>query len=297
MIEEKQMDQNRTILRWSVTAVMTVILAGTILRLNLNLREPVVLQQYTEYPLAAEAGAETMEYLSLRIFQNRQDESTPVSVHFPENSTLEAVSTSLGSDSPWIYGPAEEPGQGVGLYRVATYYFKVLRTEKSQEDQILTQARIRFSDGSTMVKSLGKIVLYAEKENEAHPISMYQSESDSQGAFKSKGYAETDLEIHQISSPILDEVAAHFDLTLNGQKLQEEMSFRIRETGTLTLEAVPKRGNSNKSPYMQIRFFPRIQYSDASGEKREFTEPFLTVEPWSFDYWDMLKYLHEQGAI
>lgn len=297
MIEEKNMDQNRTILRWSITAVLAVVLAGTILRLNLNLREPVVLKQYTEYPLATEAGAETMEYLSLRIIQNRQEESTPMSVHFPENTTLEAVSTSLGTDSPWISGPAEEPGLGIGLYRVVTFSFKILRTEKSNEDQILTQARIRFSDGSTAVESIGKIVLYAEKEDEPHPISMYQSESDGRGAFKSKGYVETDMEIYRISSPILDDVAAYFDLTLNGQKLHNEMSLRLRETSMLTLEAVPKTVNGAKSPYTQIRFLPRIQYYDAAGEERQFTEPFLTKEPWSFDYWDMLKYLHELGAI
>lgn len=239
--------------------------------------------------------------LELQYLTNLNDTKEVTGISFleaPEYSFIATENEQFNSSFTFFQsGNSTIRGESIGRYslrKVYLYMDNYYIGDWNGEVE-LKNARITFSDGSTSVVNLGRILLYSDKQ-EVPAMDMMSSSSSNEGTTKTTLSVHQELSELKLESPMLQEADSALEITINSIAYDELKLLKVKRGDHLIIECNIKDLPEGMGIDV-YDFRPKLSYTKEDGTQGYTRLYNITKRRYFYSYFDALKYLIRRGGF
>ena len=274
-IKGEFMEKNRRILKIGIVLVCVTFALNVVIYRCSELKEPIFLKHYYELNFY-DGMAFRINYIC-----NKNDMYKVAYVNFGEEleeylyiSTDDIKSTVIGNYklNEIVFTLRNYNGEGIENFL--------------EDNLILGEAEIQFSNGKAMNVDLGKIIL-KPKADTSDAIDMYMSSSSNDNTSRCEYRVNETVKIQSIESN--EDDSEILEVTFNGKNIRDIAYPIVLEKGNIiNIASKPKLSSNDIRKYDYYDINKSIKFIDRNGQEQTQRVLDLRYTPY-FNYWDMLK--------
>tara|TARA_A100001015_G_C15043726_1_gene741770 strand:- start:1652 stop:2533 length:882 start_codon:yes stop_codon:yes gene_type:complete len=282
-------------------SISTIAIIGFLFLSYIKLDEPLFFEQYYEQQVTVLSDGDLDSHggeFELKYLTNAFEDKTVIHVEFPEEPDL-AVQA---SEYPIGISANSTPGKTQGPYSVRTVYVQPLELFGAEQfDQTtLTQAKLFFSDNSSMTVDIGEVNFYTVSPDQldTEQLNYFSSTSTSEGDTSHFYEVKSEVTLTGVHSEHLDKFADWINFKINDQPLKTMIgkTFQSGETFSVSSEMVENRSRNILDRFTEIKIRPELTLTDAEGQQHT-SRTFEIEDREAFTFFNLLEYVKARGAL
>lgn len=269
------MEKNKRILRIGMLLICIAFALNVVIYKCLELKEPLFLKHYYESEFH-DGMAFTISYICNK------------------DCTYRASYINFGEElEEYIYGSPDDVNSTViGNYRlneivITLRNYNVEGVEKFLENNlILEEAEIKFSNGKIMNIDFGKIILKPQIST-SDAIDMYMSSSSNNNTSRCEYRVNETVKIQSIESSIDD--SGILEIAFNGENIRDiAYPIVLKKGNSIDISSKSKLSSNDIRKYDYYDINKTIKFINENGQEQTQRVLNLRYTP-HFDYWDIVK--------
>jgi hypothetical protein len=282
--------------------MLLAMIASILFCYRIRVKGPVFLRNCIE----AEAFSNQQDYNNSVVFQlqyitNSSDKRKVCGVSFADVPEIEfmASETAPGGFFTFFNSNAEQQlGTSLGRYRLRTVYVlqRSCFREEWKGEKELGKAMFQFSDGSSLVADVGRIILYSDPaEQDALNSNMSSSSSNFNSSVSYS--ANENITMEKISSPLQNDFPNLLSLKLDGVNYNAVSGRRYKKGESFSISSAFDHLQQMEQDYDVYDLRPKLTYRKADTTTGFIRIYNVTWQRGLYDFKSALSYLKKRGAI